>query len=57
MASGRNYTAINLNIVNEISKYSTLPNNRSVPNKSVVACKFFDLLHKNARFWPFLASF
>ena len=50
-------------IVNYLSRgfirvmYSLVPNTRGAPNKSMVACKFFDLLHKNARFWPFLANF
>ena len=29
--------------------YSSLPNNRGLPNKSVEWYKFFSLLHKNAR--------
>ena len=37
--------------------YSELPNSSGVPNKCMVAYNFFDLLHKNARFWSFLAYF
>ena len=39
------------------SAYSELPNSSGVPNKCMVAYNFFDLLHKNARFWSFLAYF
>ena len=34
-----------------------MPNSSGVPNKCMVAYNFFDLLHKNARFWSFLAYF
>ena len=37
--------------------YSEVPNSSGVPNKCMVAYNFFDLLHKNARFWSFLAYF
>ena len=35
--------------------YSKVSNNRTVSNKSVQGCDFELLVHKNARFWPFLA--
>ena len=44
-------------IVLGIEQYSELPNSSGVPNKCMVAYNFFDLLHKNARFWSFLAYF
>ena len=39
------------------STYSTVSNCRTGSNKSVQACYFGLLLHKNARFWLFLANF
>ena len=43
--------------VMRINNYSEVPNSSGVPNKCMVAYNFFDLLHKNARFWSFLAYF
>ena len=40
-----------------VAIYSELPNSSGVLNKRMVAYNFFDLLHKNARFWSFLAYF
>jgi len=37
--------------------YSRVSNNRGASNKCMVAYKFFTLLHKIARFGPFLANF
>ena len=37
------------------NRYSEVSNNRTVSNKSIQGCNFELLLHKNARFWPFLA--
>ena len=38
-------------------RYSRVSNNRGASNKCMVAYKFFTLLHKIARFGPFLANF
>ena len=37
--------------------YSDLSNISGVLNKHMEVCKFFSLVHKNARFWGFLANF
>ena len=37
--------------------YSKVSNWRTVSNKPIQAYQFCCLLHKNARFWPFLANF
>ena len=34
-----------------------LSNNSGASNKCMVACNFLDLLHKNTKFWWFLAYF
>ena len=44
-------------LLGTLFKYSSLPNNRGASNKSMVAYNFLGLLHKNARFWSFLAYF
>ena len=44
-------------LLSSVAHYSKVPNNCGVLNKCMVAYKFFGLLHKNARFWSFLAIF
>ena len=50
------WIANNISIIAKI-KYSDLSNMSGVSNKHMEVCKFFDLLHKIARFRWFLANF